>query len=71
MTTPSTATTVMLAASSIAANISSTASSDSTQTHLDVEPSETIFLQTTLAKGVAGAFVWAALFLTCQQVNMN
>lgn len=33
-----------------------------------VAPSEPIFLQTTLAKAIAGTFVWAALFLTCQQV---
>lgn len=30
--------------------------------------SDPIFLQTTLAKGIAGTFVLAALFLTCQQV---
>lgn len=33
------------------------------------KPSETMFLQTKLAQGVAGFFVWAALFLTCTQVN--
>lgn len=27
-----------------------------------------IFLQTRAAQGIAGAFVWLALFLTCQQV---
>lgn len=27
-----------------------------------------IFLQTKTAQGLAGAFVWVALFLTCQQV---
>ena len=27
-----------------------------------------IFLQTKTAQGIAGAFVWVALFLTCQQV---
>lgn len=32
-------------------------------------PSEPIFLQTKLAQGIAGIFVFAALFLTCQQVN--
>uniref|UniRef100_A0A1B0EZZ4 Uncharacterized protein n=1 Tax=Phlebotomus papatasi TaxID=29031 RepID=A0A1B0EZZ4_PHLPP len=26
-----------------------------------------IFLQTKTAQGIAGAFVWVALFLTCQQ----
>lgn len=34
-------------------------------------PSEPIFLQTKLAQGIAGTFVWAALFLTCQQVKIN
>lgn len=28
-----------------------------------------IFLQTKTAQGIAGAFVWMALFLTCQQVS--
>lgn len=28
-----------------------------------------IFLQTKTALGIAGAFVWVALFLTCQQVS--
>lgn len=32
-------------------------------------PSEPIFLQTKLAQGVAGVFVWAALFVTCTQVS--
>lgn len=36
--------------------------------HSLTEASDPIFLQTTLAKGIAGTFVWAALFLTCQQV---
>ena len=30
-----------------------------------------IFLQTRAAQGIAGAFVWVALFLTCQQVLYN
>lgn len=32
---------------------------------------EPIFLQTKLAQGIAGAFVWVALFLTCQQVGLS
>lgn len=28
-----------------------------------------IFLQTRAAQGIAGVFVWVALFLTCQQVS--
>lgn len=31
-------------------------------------PSGAVFLQTKLAQGIAGTFVWIALFLTCQQV---
>ncbi|XP_065162195.1 transmembrane protein 184B isoform X1 [Atheta coriaria] len=31
-------------------------------------PSEPIFLQTKTAQWIAGCFVWAALFLTCQQI---
>lgn len=30
-----------------------------------------IFLQTHAAQGIAGIFVWVALFLTCQQVSTN
>lgn len=30
-----------------------------------------IFLQTKTAQGIAGICVWVALFLTCQQVNIN
>lgn len=30
-----------------------------------------IFLQTKTAQGIAGAFVWVALFLTCQQVGLR
>ncbi|XP_043252204.1 transmembrane protein 184B isoform X3 [Colletes gigas] len=30
-----------------------------------------IFLQTRAAQGIAGAFVWAALFLTCQQIYQH
>lgn len=32
---------------------------------------DSLFLQNKLAQGVAGVFVWAALFLTCQQVYMR
>lgn len=28
-----------------------------------------VFLQTKTAQGLAGIFVWIALFITCQQVN--
>lgn len=33
-------------------------------------PVTNIFLQGKLCQAIAGFFVWAALFLTCQQVNM-
>lgn len=62
----------MLAAATIVTNASSIASNAMTtagQAHIKLAPSEPIFLQTPLAKGVAGTFVWAALFLTCQQVS--
>lgn len=36
--------------------------------HISSTPPDQIFLQTKLAKGIAGVFVWIALFLTCQQV---
>lgn len=35
------------------------------------EKTAPIFLQTRAAQGIAGAFVWVALFLTCQQVFCN
>jgi len=38
---------------------------DFTDTPKEVTP---IFLQTRAAQGIAGVFVWIALFLTCQQV---
>ena len=30
-----------------------------------------IFLQTRACQGISGAFVWLALFLTCQQVRLK
>lgn len=36
--------------------------------HISSTPPDQIFLQTKLAKGIAGVFVWIALFLTCQQI---
>ncbi|XP_017764780.1 PREDICTED: transmembrane protein 184B isoform X2 [Eufriesea mexicana] len=35
------------------------------------ENTSPIFLQTRAAQGIAGAFVWAALFLTCQQIYQH
>lgn len=45
--------------------ISSTASLPSNADSMEDTP---IFLQTKSAQGIAGVFVWIALFLTCQQV---
>ncbi|CAG5097997.1 Similar to TMEM184B: Transmembrane protein 184B (Bos taurus) [Cotesia congregata] len=36
----------------------------------DIEPTP-IFLQTRAAQGISGAFVWLALFLTCQQIYQH
>jgi len=54
-----TSTTLSTLASTIVNNVTSTEPS---------KPSEPIFLQTKLAQGIAGIFVWAAMFLTCQQI---
>lgn len=35
----------------------------------EVVHDKAMFLQTPAAQGIAGIFVWAALFITCQQVN--
>ncbi|CAH0546917.1 unnamed protein product [Brassicogethes aeneus] len=53
-------------AAALAANI--TASPVSGADSFRSAPSEPIFLQTKLCQGVAGFFVWAALFLTCTQI---
>ena len=37
---------------------------------IEMKPSEPIFLQTKLAQGIAGLFVWLAMFITCQQVRL-
>lgn len=37
---------------------------------MEVVHDKSMFLQTTAAQGIAGIFVWAALFITCQQVNI-
>lgn len=54
-------------AGNVAAN--ATAALSSTLNTVVQTPSEPIFLQTKLAQGIAGTFVFAALFLTCQQVG--
>lgn len=62
----STASSLALVAASIADNVSTTVASSVQKT-----PSEPIFLQTKLAQSIAGTFVVAALFLTCQQVSVE
>lgn len=63
-------TTLSTVLSTVAAN-TSTITTGSTSTVVQSAPSEPIFLQTKLAQGIAGTFVFAALFLTCQQVNLR
>lgn len=55
------------------------ASSNNTETTTDIievitqrtiTQSNPIFLQTTAAQVIAGLFVWTAVFVTCQQVNI-
>lgn len=53
--------TVVSAISSVMENVTPTVYEDTN------EPTP-IFLQTRAAQGISGAFVWLALFLTCQQV---
>ncbi|KAF5305638.1 hypothetical protein FQR65_LT07719 [Abscondita terminalis] len=60
-----TSTTLALTAANM---ISNATTSDGVAPVHTTAPSEPIFLQTTLAKAIAGTFVWAALFLTCQQI---
>lgn len=38
--------------------------------HVPEEPAP-MFLQTKMAQGIAGFFVWVALFLSCQQVRLT
>ncbi|XP_015119911.1 transmembrane protein 184B isoform X1 [Diachasma alloeum] len=38
---------------------------------IDNENNEPIFLQTRAAQGISGAFVWLALFITCQQIYQH
>lgn len=61
------ATTLSSVLNSVASN-ASTVTTVSSSTVVQSSPSEPIFLQTKLAQGLAGTFVFAALFLTCQQV---
>ncbi|XP_046659292.1 transmembrane protein 184B isoform X1 [Homalodisca vitripennis] len=67
----SSSTTVMASPAAVFApsNATPTAPAPSTAPWSSMPPhAEPIFLQTKLAQGIAGAFVWVALFLTCQQI---
>ena len=48
--------------------VATTAVGDISPTSAEATP---IFLETKAAQGIAGAFVWVALFITCQQVCYN
>ena len=48
--------------------VPTTAVGDISPTSAEAAP---IFLETKAAQGIAGAFVWVALFVTCQQVCYN
>jgi len=48
---------------------SGNASANSTATVFPVHHMQKIFLQTSVAQGIAGAFAFAALILTCWQVS--
>lgn len=68
--TSSTGVTIAAVAAAINATVTAAVDVSSTESSPSViqAPSEPIFLQTKLAQGIAGTFVWAALFVTCQQV---
>lgn len=66
---PTPGSTIAAVAAAFVGNVTSTLAPPADQ--VDSRPSEPIFLQTKLAQGVAGFFVWAALFLTCSQVRAS
>ncbi|XP_060520504.1 transmembrane protein 184B isoform X2 [Cylas formicarius] len=63
----STSHTLAAVAAALLANASTTISAHIEDTVV-AQPSELIFLQTKLARGIAGIFVFAALFITCTQI---
>lgn len=79
MTTSSSVTSsiVTAAAASVAAAVNATTSTTAGPqvaaivTGTPEPPADVMFLQTKTAQVLAGLFVWAALFLTCQQVRTN
>jgi hypothetical protein len=70
MTSTTTSTTsVSSVAAALVTGINATAAVMGPADQVHSAPSEPIFLQTKLAQGIAGVFVWAALFVTCTQVS--
>lgn len=61
--------TVHSVAASLVAATNTTVSTLGVDQQVHSQPTDPIFLQTKLAQGIAGFFVWAALFLTCTQVR--
>jgi tryptophan-rich sensory protein len=69
MTSTTTSTTsVSSVAAALVTGINATAAVMGPADQVHSAPSEPIFLQTKLAQGIAGVFVWAALFVTCTQI---
>lgn len=69
MTTSSNILNATMAAAAV--TISATVSTTTETAHLLPRAlAEPVFLQTKAAQGIAGVFVWAALFITCQQVSV-
>lgn len=70
-TTSSTTTIVSVTAAAVNLlnNVTVASSAVTSSDSVHSAPSEPIFLQTKLAQGIAGVFVWAALFVTCTQVS--
>jgi hypothetical protein len=52
----------------VAASLEATTEATRGVPNASLTPAEPIFLQTKAAQGIAGAFVWVALVLTCHQV---
>lgn len=65
----STTSTILSVAASLVTATNTTVSTLGVDQQVHSEPTDPIFLQTKLAQGIAGFFVWAALFLTCTQVS--
>ncbi|XP_015601642.1 transmembrane protein 184B isoform X1 [Cephus cinctus] len=67
-TLPGTSTMASVVNNVTATTVTSVVTGLTTEDTKEVTP---IFLQTRAAQGIAGAFVWVALFLTCQQIYQH